>query len=95
MKNSVLLPAIIGLLCLAACRKESSRLTGRWQKVKLKVYNQNTSTGVITRDTTSANFGPLDYAEFSGDNKTFQLQTNTPEFIRLLAAGYKLKRLCC
>ncbi|HWD88096.1 MAG TPA: hypothetical protein VG367_08220 [Mucilaginibacter sp.] len=70
MKNLKLLPIMIATICLAACHKAGTGLTGKFPEVKVITYSQDKSTGAVTRDTTIGNFSKFDYAIFSGDTCT-------------------------
>jgi len=67
MKNLKLLSLMIAAVCLAACHKDQTGLTGKWQEVKVISRSVDNSTGAITADTTHGRFGSFDYAILGGD----------------------------
>lgn len=54
------------VLGVAACKKDTNAITGKWQAAKMRVYNLDINTGAISGDTTyQANtFGRFDYVQF-------------------------------
>jgi hypothetical protein len=69
---------IISMTALTACKKSvNAPVIGKWKEVKLRVYNQDKTTGAISSDTTyqASAFGKFDYAQFSINNTCILSQT--------------------
>lgn len=67
MKSRLVILIIVVTAALAACKKGNDYpIVGKWQQVKLRMYNQSYS-GVISNDTTfqRASFDSLNYAQFN------------------------------
>lgn len=67
MKRTTIITIIGLVLALAACKKGNDYpIVGKWQQVKLHMYNQSYS-GVISNDTTfqRSSFDSLNYAQFN------------------------------
>ncbi|MFI5162981.1 MAG: hypothetical protein ACHQHN_16995 [Sphingobacteriales bacterium] len=70
MKFTPALLFIIVIMAFTACKKSGNgAVEGKWQKVKMRVYNQDINTGAISNDTTyQANtFGSFDYVQFNSN----------------------------
>jgi hypothetical protein len=66
MKFTPILILIVLITLSIGCKKDNSTIMGKWREAKMRVYNQDITTGALSGDTTyqSDTFGKFDYVEF-------------------------------